>query len=143
MLDRLPKPAGSAKSRQRVGRGAGSKGKTAGRGQNGQGSRSGKGVSRWFEGGQTPLKMRIPKRGFKNRFKVSYDTVNISALERFEDGATVDTEALVQKRLISGKRPVKLLGNGKTEKKLTLKVDAASSSSMEKIERSGGKVEIV
>lgn len=143
MLDRFPKPAGSTKSRQRVGRGAGSKGKTAGRGQKGQGSRSGKGVSRWFEGGQTPLKMRAPKRGFKNMFKIHYDTVNVSALERFEDGATVDAEALVQNRLISRKRKVKLLGNGNIEKKLTLKVDAASGSSIEKIERSGGRVEIV
>ncbi len=143
MLDRLPKPAGSAKSRQRVGRGPGSKGKTSGRGQNGQGSRAGKGVSIWFEGGQTPLKMRIPKRGFKNRFKTCYDIINLKTLERFEDGATVDADAFVRENLISGKRPVKLLGNGDIDKKLTLKVNAASVSSREKIERSGGKVEIV
>lgn len=143
MLDRFPKPAGSAKSRQRVGRGAGSKGKTSGRGQKGQGSRSGKGVSRWFEGGQTPLKMRIPKRGFKNRFKTVYDTVNLSALERFEDGSTVDRAALVESGLAGGKNPVKILGGGTVSKKLTLRVDAATGSSVEKIEKSGGKVEFV
>lgn len=143
MLDRLPKPAGSAKSRQRVGRGAGSKGKTAGRGQKGQGSRAGGGVSPWFEGGQTPLKMRIPKRGFKNKFKKRCDTVNVGALERFEDGATVDSGRLAEENLVSGKFPVKLLGNGSIEKRLTLKVNFASAASVKKIERSGGKVEIV
>lgn len=143
MLERLPKSAGSAKSRQRVGRGAGSKGKTAGRGQKGQGSRAGKGVSLWFEGGQTPLKMRIPKRGFKNRFKARYDILNVSALERFEDGATVDAGRLCKENLISGKLPVKLLGDGEIEKKVTVRVNAASGVSIEKIERSGGKVEIV
>ncbi|MGI9559204.1 MAG: 50S ribosomal protein L15 [Thermodesulfobacteriota bacterium] len=143
MLDRLPKPAGSAKSRRRVGRGAGSRGKTSGRGQKGQGSRTGGGVSLWFEGGQTPLKMRIPKRGFKNRFRNVYDTVNVSALDRFDDGATVDSETLVKENLVSGKRPVKLLGNGEVKKKLTLVVNAASGVSVEKIEKSGGKVEFV
>ncbi len=117
--------------------------KTAGRGQKGQGSRAGKGISPWFEGGQTPLKMKIPKRGFKNRFKTRYDTLNISALDRFEDGDAVDTDRLLKENLVSGKRPVKLLGNGNIEKKLTLRVNAASRASMEKIEKSGGKVEIV
>ncbi len=143
MLDRLPKPAGSVKSRQRVGRGAGSNGKTSGRGHKGQGSRAGRGVSLWFEGGQTPLKMRIPKRGFKNMFKTLYDIVNVGALERFEDGATVDAGTLLQNNFISGKRKIKLLGNGNIEKKLTLKVNAASGASIQKIERCGGKVEIL
>lgn len=143
MLDRFPRPAGSAKSRQRVGRGAGSKGKTSGRGQKGQGSRSGRSVSRWFEGGQTPLKMRIPKRGFKNKFQTVFDIVNLSVLDRFEDGATVDRDALKKSSLVSGKRPVKLLGGGAVNKKLALKVNAASGKALEKIKKSGSKVEIV
>ncbi len=87
--------------------------------------------------------MRIPKRGFKNRFKTRYDTVNVGALERFEDGATVGSEELLKENFISGKLPVKLLGNGNIEKKLTLRVNAASGASIEKVEKSGGKVEIV
>ncbi len=87
--------------------------------------------------------MRIPKRGFKNRFRNVYDTVNVSALERFDDGATVDSETLVKENLVSGKRPVKLLGNGEVKKKLILVVNAASGVSVEKIEKSGGKVEFV
>lgn len=87
--------------------------------------------------------MRIPKRGFKNRFRTVYDTVNLSALERFEDGSTVDREALVESGLVSGKRPVKILGGGTVDRKLTLKVDAATGASVEKIEKSGGKVEFV
>lgn len=143
MLDRFPKPAGSAKSRRRVGRGHGSRGKTCGRGQKGQGSRAGKGVSRWFEGGQTPLKMRIPKRGFKNRFKKVFDTVNLGSLERFEDGSTVDRDLLVKSGLAGGKNPVKILGGGSPAKNLTVKVHAATASSLEKIEKSGGRVEFV
>jgi len=143
MLDRLPKSSGSVKSRQRVGRGASSKGKTSGRGHKGQGARAGRGVSLWFEGGQTPMKMRIPKRGFKNRFKTLYDIVNVGALGRFEDGSTVDAGALLQNNLITGKRKVKILGNGNLGKKLVLKVNSASDASIREIERSGGRVEIL
>lgn len=143
MLEKLSPSKGSTKSSKRVGRGFGSKGKQSGKGHKGQTSRSGRSVSRWFEGGQTPLKLRVPKRGFKNRFKRSFDVVNVTSLSVFEEGQTVSLEVLVDKGLVSGKREVKLLGDGELDKKLNVQVNAASKTAKEKIEKSGGKIEII
>ncbi len=143
MLEKLSPSKGSKKSSKRVGRGFGSKGKQSGKGHKGQTSRSGRSVSRWFEGGQTPLKLRVPKRGFKNRFKRSFDVVNITSLSVFEEGQTVSPEVLAEKGLVSGNREVKLLGDGQLDKKLTVQVNAASKTAKDKIEKSGGKIEII
>ena len=143
MLDKLTPSKGSKKSSKRIGRGFGSQGRQSGKGHKGQRSRSGRSVSRWFEGGQTPLKLRAPKRGFKNRFKRSFDIINVLNLSVFDDGQTVSTEDLISKGLVSGKKEIKLLGNGELEKKITVQVNAASKLAQEKIEKSGGKVEII
>ena len=143
MLNELSPAKGSKTKRKRVGRGAGSQGKTSGRGHKGQGSRSGKGVSRWFEGGQTPLKMRSPKRGFTNIFKKRYDIVNLKDLDRFADSGNVTVEKLVEAGIASGRRPVKLLASGEVSSPLSISVNACSGAAAEKVEAAGGKVEIV
>ncbi|MXW43401.1 MAG: 50S ribosomal protein L15 [Candidatus Dadabacteria bacterium] len=143
MLDELSPAKGSKTKRKRVGRGAGSQGKTSGRGHKGQGSRSGKGVSRWFEGGQTPLKMRSPKRGFTNIFKKQYDIVNLKDLERFADADSVTIQTLAEAGIVSGKKPVKLLANGEIASALSITVNACSEAAARKINDAGGKVEIV
>ena len=143
MLEKLSPSKGSKKSSKRIGRGFGSKGRQSGKGHKGQRSRSGRSVSRWFEGGQTPLKLRAPKRGFKNRFKKSFDLVNVLNLSVFDDGQTVSLDDLVSKGLVSGKNDIKLLGKGELDKKLTVQVNAVSKLAHEKIEKSGGKVEII
>ncbi len=143
MLERLSPSKGSKKSSKRVGRGFGSKGRQSGKGHKGQSSRSGRSVSRWFEGGQTPLKLRVPKRGFKNRFKRSFDVVNVMDLSVFEEDQKVSIESLVNKGLVSGKKEVKLLGDGQLDKKLTVQVNAASKPAKEKIEKCGGSIEII
>ena len=140
------KPAeGSQHSRKRVGRGNGSGyGKTAGRGMNGQKSRAGGGKRPGFEGGQTPLAMRLPKLpGFRNINRVEYAPVNVSRLdEKFEAGAVVDHEALVAAGIIKKTSTlVKVLGDGEITKPLTIKVDKVSASAAAKIEAAGGKVE--
>ena len=136
---------GSRKSRKRVGRGNGSGyGTTAGRGSKGQLSRSGGGKGAGFEGGQTPLAMRLPKLpGFKNHNRVEYAPVNVSRLELlYNDGETVDAESLLAKGVIKHDYvPVKVLGDGEITKKLTVKVDKVSASAKAKIEAAGGKVE--
>ena len=143
--DLTPAP-GSTHKRKRVGRGNSSgHGTTAGRGQNGQGSRSGGTKGAGFEGGQTPLAMRLPKLpGFRNPRRIEYSPINISALDaRFEDGAVVDGAALKSAGLIKSEfEPVKVLGNGEISKKLTVKVDKASASAKAKIEAAGGSVEL-
>ena len=143
--DLTPAP-GSTHKRKRVGRGNSSgHGTTAGRGQNGQGSRSGGTKGAGFEGGQTPLAMRLPKLpGFRNPRRIEYSPINISALDaRFEDGAVVDGAALkAAGRIKSEFEPVKVLGNGEISKKLTVKVDKASASAKAKIEAAGGSVEL-
>ena len=142
--DLFPAP-GSRKSRKRVGRGNGSgHGSTAGRGDKGQGSRAGGTKGPGFEGGQTPLAMRLPKLpGFKNRNRVEFAVVNVSRLEElFADGDVVDTESLTAKGVIkSASAPVKVLGDGEITKKLTVKVDKISGSAKQKIEAAGGTVE--
>ena len=136
----------ATKSRKRVGRGPGSgTGKTAGRGENGQNSRSGGGVRVGFEGGQTPLFRRLPKRGFSNaKFKKVYAVINLSDLNRFEDGALVTPEILKDMGLVKNTLDgIKVLGNGKLEKKLTVKANKFSASAFEQIEKLGGKAEVI
>lgn len=136
---------GSTKNRKRVGRGpASGHGKTSGRGMNGQKSRSGGGKRPGFEGGQTPLAMRLPKLpGFRNFNRVEYAPVNVARLElKFEAGDVVDHEALVAKGIIKNVDTlVKVLGDGELTKSLTVKVDKVSASAVAKIEAAGGKVE--
>ncbi|MDO4437176.1 MAG: 50S ribosomal protein L15 [Coriobacteriaceae bacterium] len=145
-LHDLTPAAGSTHRRKRVGRGNSGKGGTyAGRGLNGQGSRSGGTKGAGFEGGQTPLAMRLPKLpGFKNPRRIEYTAVNLSTLEvKFEDGAVVDGAALKAARITKSEfEPVKILGNGEITKKLTVKVDKISASAKAKIEAAGGKVEL-
>ncbi len=142
--DLFPAP-GSTKNRKRVGRGNGSgHGSTAGRGDKGQNSRAGGTKGAGFEGGQTPLAMRLPKLpGFKNRNRVEYSVVNVFRLdELFADGDVVDAESLTAKGVIkSPASPVKVLGDGELTKKLTVKVDKISGPAKQKIEAAGGTVE--
>ena len=144
-LNELSPAQGSAKAAYRKGRGAGSgNGKTAGKGHKGQNARSGGGVRVGFEGGQLPLYRKLPKRGFKNRFAVNYSVVNVAALNRFEDGAVVDVEALKAAKLVRKELDgVKILGNGELTKKLTVKATVFSATAKEKIEAAGGKIEEV
>lgn len=141
------KPAeGSRQVRNRVGRGTSSgNGKTAGRGQKGQKARSGGGVRLGFEGGQTPLFRRLPKRGFSNaRFKTTYAVINLSDLDKFEDGATVTPELLKEMGLIKQSLDgIKVLGNGTLTKKLNVKAHKFSSVAKEQIEKLGGKAEVI
>ena len=136
-----------AKVRKRVGRGPGSGlGKTSGRGENGQKSRSGASIPAWFQGGQTPLYRRVPKRGFNNaRFRTEYATINLSDLNKyFNDGDEVTPELLKEKGIIKQQLcGVKVLGNGELEKKLTIKANRFSSSAVTKIESAGGKAEVI
>jgi large subunit ribosomal protein L15 len=136
---------GSTHVDKRKGRGHGTgNGKTAGRGHKGQKARSGGGVRIGFEGGQMPLARRIPKRGFHNIFAKPLESVNISALNQFEDGAVVDAQALLESRVLSKcVYGVKILGNGEITKKLTVKANAFSESAKAKIEAAGGKAEVV
>ena len=144
-LSNLQPAAGSKHSDNfRRGRGHGSgNGKTAGKGHIGQKARSG--TPRFgFEGGQMPLYRRLPKRGFKNRNSKDIVSINISALDKFEDGATVDVAALMEAGIVKNPRDgVKILGNGEITKKLNVKVDAVSASAKEKIEAVGGTVEVI
>jgi len=144
-LNELSPAAGSTKEAYRKGRGSGSgNGKTAGRGHKGQKARSGGGVRVGFEGGQMPLARRIPKRGFHNIFAKPLEIVNVSALNKFEDGATVNVCDLLEKGILSKcEYGVKILGNGSVSKKLTVRATAFSASAKEKIEAAGGKAEVV
>ena len=144
-LNELSPAQGSAKAAWRKGRGPGSgNGKTAGKGHKGQNARSGGGVRPGFEGGQLPLYRKLPKRGFKNRFAVNYAVVNVEALNKFENGAIVDLEALKAAKLVRKELDgVKILGNGELTKKLTVKATVFSATAKEKIEAAGGKIEEV
>ena len=143
-LHNLRPAKGSKKTRRRVGRGTGSgMGKTSGRGENGQGSRSGWSSRPGREGGQMPLYRRIPKRGFFNIFRTSYQVVNVSDLSRCSANE-ITNESLKAAGLISKiKEPIKILGNGEIKKALTVKVQAFSKSAKEKIEKAGGKAEVI
>ncbi|HPE15728.1 MAG TPA: 50S ribosomal protein L15 [Oscillospiraceae bacterium] len=144
-LHELSPAPGSVTEGKRKGRGAGTgNGKTAGRGHKGQKARSGGGVRIGFEGGQMPLTRRLPKRGFHNIFAKPLEIINLTALDRFEDGAVVDAQALLDKGILS-KCPYgfKVLGNGAVTKKVTVHASAFSASAKEKIEAAGGKAEVV
>ena len=144
-LHELSPVPGSNPKAFRKGRGNGSgNGKTAGRGQKGQWSRSGGGVRVGFEGGQMPLVRRLPKRGFNNIFAKPLDGLNVSVLDKFEDGAVVDVQAILDAGIISKcKYGVKFLGNGEVTKKLTVRAAAFSETAKQKIEAAGGKAEVV
>ena len=143
-LHELQPAIGSTTAPKRLGRGVGSQlGKTSGKGHKGAKARSGGGKRPGFEGGQMPLTRRIPKRGFTNIFAKEYATVNVSALNVFEDGTVITNEALIEAGLI--KKPmdgVKVLGGGELTKKLTVNVDKVTESAKQKIEAIGGKVEV-
>ena len=143
-LSNLTPPAGATKARKRVGRGTGSgNGKTAGRGHKGQRSRSGGRVGPWFEGGQMPLQRRVPKRGFVNIHAEKWVSVNVHMLNRFEDDTVIDVQTLKDAGLVKNHPgPVKLLGHGKLERKVTVKVDGASKSAIEKVKAAGGSIEV-
>lgn len=145
-LHELSSLDGSVKNRKRVGRGPGSgTGKTSGKGEKGQNARSGGGVRPGFEGGQLPLFRRLSKRGFSNyEFRTVYSTVNVSDLNRFEDGTVVDTALLKEVGLIKKELDgVKVLGSGELTKKLTVKANAFTKSAQDKIETIGGKTEVI
>ena len=145
-LHELRPSEGAFKTSKRLGRGTGSGlGKTSGKGHKGQNARSGGGVRPGFEGGQLPLFRRLPKRGFSNAmFKVEYATINVSDLEKFEDGAVVTPELLkemgILKKQLAG---VKVLGSGELTKKITVKAHKFSNWAKEKIEAIGGKAEVI
>jgi large subunit ribosomal protein L15 len=143
-LHELAPAPGSAQESFRKGRGAGSgNGKTSGKGHKGQKARSGGGVRPGFEGGQMPLQRRIPKRGFNNIFASEIVAINIDALNRFEDGAVVDAEAISKAGIVKNTRDgIKILGRGELTKKLTVVAAAFSATAKEKIEAAGGKAEV-
>ena len=145
-LHELYPAAGATKEVKRIGRGHGSgHGKTAGKGHKGQWARSGGGVRSGFEGGQTSLARRMPKRGFNNIFATEYTVVNVADLEaRFENGAVIDTEALIEAGLVTKVLDgVKILGNGEVTKNFTVKAAKFSESAKAKIENAGGKAEVL
>lgn len=145
-LHELEKNIGATHAKKRLGRGPGSGlGKTSGRGQKGQKARSGGSVNPVFEGGQLPLYRRIPKRGFSNhRFKIRYATINLEALNEFEDGALITPAVLREKGIIKNQLDgIKVLGNGELTKKLTIQANKFSTSALEKIKASGSKAEVI
>ena len=144
-LHELSPAPGSNTKAYRKGRGAGSgNGKTAGRGHKGQWARSGGGVRVGFEGGQMPLARRLPKRGFNNIFAKRLEAINVSSLNKFEDGTVVNVCDLLEKGIISKcEYGVKILGNGELTRKLTVRASAFSASAKEKIEKAGGTAEVI
>ena len=144
-LHELSYTEGARHKRNRVGRGTSSgNGKTSGRGQKGAGARSGGGKRPGFEGGQTPLFMRLPKRGFTNFTRTEYSIVNLDQLNRFEDGTEVTPELLIETGLVRKELDgIKILGKGNLEKKLTVKANKFSESAIKAIEAAGGKTEVI
>lgn len=144
-LHELSPAPGSVTPAWRKGRGTGSgNGKTAGKGHKGQNARSGGGVRPGFEGGQSPLYRKLPKRGFHNKFGTEYAIINVSKLNAFEDGETVNLEALINKGIIrKANDGLKVLGNGEITKKLTVEASVFSATAKEKIEAAGGKTEVI
>ena len=144
-LHELHPAEGSTTAQKRLGRGSGSGlGKTSGKGHKGAKARSGGGKRPGFEGGQMPLYRRVPKRGFNNVFRTEYAEVNVEQLEAFEDGATVNAQALLEKKIIRKELDgVKILGVGELTKKLTVKAAKFSATAKEKIEAVGGKAEVI
>ncbi|MDI6704024.1 MAG: 50S ribosomal protein L15 [bacterium] len=141
-LHEIKAPAGLRKRGKRVGRGPGSgRGKTSGRGTKGEKARSGKKLRVWFEGGQTPLYRRVPKRGFVNPRKLEYQIINVQELNRFPEGTEVNFNTLKDMGLVKKKNlPIKILGKGKVKIPLSIKVDRISKGAREKIEAVGGEV---
>jgi large subunit ribosomal protein L15 len=144
-LHELQPSQGTNKNRKRRGRGtATGQGKTGGRGMNGQNSRSGGGVRPGFEGGQMPLSRRIPKRGFKNRNRIEWTTINIEHLNAFEAGTVVTPELLIESGIVKKfSYGLKVLGNGELDKQITVKAHKFTQSAIEKIEAAGGKAEVI
>jgi large subunit ribosomal protein L15 len=144
-LDSLKPAKGSRQGKKRIGRGEGSGwGITAGRGEKGAKSRSGHKKRAWFEGGQMPLQRRLPKYGFTNIHKKTFQVVNISSLEQLADQKEITIEKLYEKGLVRKKNiPVKVLGNGELKSKVNIKVNAVSKSAREKIEKLGGTVTVL
>jgi len=144
-LNEMKYNPGARHATKRLGRGPGSgQGKTAGKGHKGQNARSGGGVAIGFEGGQTPLYKRIPKRGFKNFARIKYSVINLKDLNKFEDGAEISLEVLHNAGIINKTYDgLKVLGDGKLEKKLTVKCNKISASAKESIEKAGGTVEVI
>ena len=144
-LNELSPAAGSTHKGYRVGRGAGSgNGKTAGKGHKGQNARSGGGVRPGFEGGQMPLTMRLPKRGFTNKWRTEYVAINVDRLEVFEDGQVVSPVELIEMGIIKKiEDGVKIMGNGELTKKLTVQANKFTATAKEKIEAAGGKAEVI
>lgn len=146
ILSKLQAPEGAVTKKLRVGRGVGSGvGKTSGRGQKGQKARSTGNINKkHFQGGQTPIQRRLPKRGFRNPLADVVVNVNVGALEAFEDGAQVDVAALKERRLVQGRFDlVKILGDGELTKKLTVTAHRFSKGAIEKIEKAGGKAVVL
>jgi len=144
-LHELQPAEGSRQERKRLGRGIGSgQGKTAGKGHKGQNARSGGGVRVGFEGGQTPLYRRLPKRGFTNISRKEYAVVNLDALNRFEEGTEVTPELLIETGVVSNEKAgIKILAKGNVEKKLTVKANKFSSAAKDAIEAAGGTTEVI
>jgi len=145
MLNRLKAPRGAVKKRTRVGRGEGSGlGKTSGKGHKGQKARTGGSTKLGYEGGQTPLHRRLPKRGFTNKFKKIYNVVNVERLSAFNKGDVVDRDALLKKGIVKNiKNGIKILGDGEIKASLTVKADKFTDVARKKIEAAGGKVEVI
>jgi len=145
-LSNLTPASGATKKRKRLGRGPGSgHGKTAGRGHKGRGARAGGNTPPGYEGGQMPLQRRLPKRGFRNPFRVEFSVVNLGQLEgRFEAGAVIDAEALRAQGLVHGARQrIKILADGKLSKALNVKADKFSAAAKERLQAAGGTAEVV
>ena len=144
-LHELKAVPGATRAPKRKGRGtATGQGKTAGRGMNGQNSRSGGGVRPGFEGGEMPLYRRIPKRGFTNIWRKEYEIVNVETLNRFDNGTEVTPELLIAEGIVKQvKDGIKILGNGKLEKNLTVQAQKFTKSALEKIEAAGGKAQVI
>ena len=144
-LNELSPHRGAVKKRKRIGRGTGSgHGQTSGKGHKGQKARSGGSVPPGFEGGQMPLTRRLPKRGFVNTLRKKWAIINLNDLARFKEGSTVDFQTLRQSGLVKGKYDgIKILGKGTVSHPLVLRVDRISQSAREKVESSGGKIEII
>jgi large subunit ribosomal protein L15 len=143
-LSNLRRPEGAHREKKRLGRGPGSgKGKTSGKGHKGQKARTGHhGIPAWFEGGQMPVQRRVPKRGFTNVFKVTYEVVNVGQLEKLEE-TEVNPEVLGAHRLANAKRPIKVLADGNITRKIDLHVHAISAAARAKVEAAGGTVELL
>lgn len=143
-LSELKPAPGSRKKAKRIGRGVGSgHGKTSCRGHKGQGSRSGGGVPSWFEGGQMPIQRRLPKRGFTNIFRINYNIINLKDLDKIKSNDPITLEFLREKRIVKRNEPIKVLGEGKLTKPVTVHAKKFSKSAIKKIEEAGGKAVVV